>query len=176
MLLETICVIDQHTSFRHAASVSRLLKKIYNFSKFLLLVFLIGKPSQEEPFSQESPTASQVMSVSSSEQQPLFSIAGASNPVTITATITKIDDEVGFPSTSHSIEILSNKFYQSKIFRVGFLHQKTLSFPKQYPRKVLVQRKSMLLYFDYRLSMNLMDFFETLLFTRWVIIRCISIC
>lgn len=81
--------------------MSILLQKIYNLCKLLSFIFFIGKPSQEEPFSQESPTASQVMSVSSSEQQPLFSIAGASNPVTITATITKIDDEVGFMSTSY---------------------------------------------------------------------------
>lgn len=62
--------------------------------------FILGQHGHEEPLSHESPTISQVMSASSSEQQPLFSVSGTPNTVTITATITKMDDDVSKLHTS----------------------------------------------------------------------------
>ncbi|KAG5895326.1 hypothetical protein JTB14_000598 [Gonioctena quinquepunctata] len=94
-------------------------------------VFLGRKQSQEDPLGRESPTISQGVSGSSSEQQQYFPISGAPTSVTITATITKIDDESGwvsspkdtvFPETIPE-ESSSTEEEHVVIFRLPSLHE-----------------------------------------------------
>ncbi|CAH2006084.1 unnamed protein product [Acanthoscelides obtectus] len=93
-------------------------------------VFVGRKPSQEDPLARDSPTMSHAVSASSSDQ-PSFPMSGAPSTVTITATITKIDDEGGwvsspkdtaFPETIPE-ESSSTEEEHVVIFRLPSLHE-----------------------------------------------------
>ncbi|VEN40785.1 unnamed protein product, partial [Callosobruchus maculatus] len=93
-------------------------------------VFVGRKPSQEDPLGRDSPTMSQAVSACSSEL-PSFPISGAPTTVTITATITKIDDEGGWvPSPKDTVfpetipeESSSTEEEHVVIFRLPSLHE-----------------------------------------------------
>ncbi|KAJ8947309.1 hypothetical protein NQ318_004561 [Aromia moschata] len=90
-----------------------------------------GKPSQDDYLGRDSPTMSQGVSASSSDQQHSFTSSATPTTVTITATITKIDDESGwvsspkdtvFPETIPE-ESSSTEEEHVVIFRLPSLHE-----------------------------------------------------